>query len=210
MNLGQKKDSEDSLLFASDTDPILVKFADAIKDFGYVTGELYLQQSDTGDNLISDRSRLVTKKSSAQALTPSKLFDESLKLAYRNETYELGVTEQLYTARGEQGVGISDQLLESIDVDPTDYTETILFETTNYGGYSTRMLQRPLFSIDHKPDYYIGKTDYVYMSLPMYSFFANKDLDDIPFKYLLIRLNDPTDKALSNQIAKEFKQNVRR
>ena len=117
-----------------------MKYADAIKDFGYVTGELYLLNGDIGDNMISDRSRLATKKSSVQALTPSKLFDDSLNLAYVNETYALGVTEQLYTARGSQGIGISDQQLDDLEVDPTIYTETLLFENTNYDGYSTRML----------------------------------------------------------------------
>ena len=46
--------------------------------------------------------------------------------------------------------------------------------------------------------------------MTMYSFFANKDLDDIPYKYLLIRLNAPANKALTNEIAKQFKSNVRR
>ena len=36
-------DSDESLLFAADVDPILEKYASDIKDFGYVTGELFLQ-----------------------------------------------------------------------------------------------------------------------------------------------------------------------
>ena len=86
-------DSDDSLLYASDVDPILEKYASDIKDFGYVTGELVLQQSDKGANYVSDKSRLVTLKSSVQALSPSALLDESLFVGMTDETSELGVTE---------------------------------------------------------------------------------------------------------------------
>lgn len=86
-------DSDESLLFAADVDPILAKYASDIKDFGYVTGELFLQQSDKGANYVSDKSRLVTLKSSVQALSPSTLLDDSLYLGLTDETSELGVTE---------------------------------------------------------------------------------------------------------------------
>ena len=105
-----------------------------------MTGELYLLRSDKGDNLISDRSRLVTNKSSVQALSPSRLLDESLSLAYVDESCDLGVTEQLYTARGSQGIGISNKQVQDIGVDPALYTDTLLFENTNYEGFSTHML----------------------------------------------------------------------
>ena len=194
-----KKDSEESLLFASTIDSILMKYENEIRDFGFVTGELVLLQSDKGDNFITNKSRLAKPKSSSvQALSPSRLLDESLYLSYEDATYDLGVTEQLYTARGSQGVGISERQMKGAGANPAIYSDTFLFENTNYEGFSTHMLLRPLFSIGHRPDYYMGNKNYLYMSLTKYSYLAEKDLDEIPFKYLLIRLNDPSNHALTD------------
>lgn len=85
-----------------------------------------------------------------------------------------------------------------VGVDPRNHQDTLLFENTNFDGYSTRMVQRPLFSIGHRPDYYTGNPNYIYMSLTMYSYLAETDFDEISYKYLLLRLKDPTDRALTD------------
>ena len=48
------------------------------------------------------------------------------------------------------------------------------------------------------------------MSMTMYSYLAEADFDDISYKYLLLRLNDPTNQSLTDQIAKDLEDNVRR
>ena len=77
-----------------------MKYANDIKDFGYITGELQLLTGELGQNNIKDVGGIIEKKTSAQALTPTKLISDAFKFSYLDESYNLTATEQLYTARG--------------------------------------------------------------------------------------------------------------
>ena len=77
-----------------------MKYANDIKEFGYITGELQLLTGELGQNNIKDVSGIIEKKTSAQALTPTKLISDAFKFSHLNESYNLTATEQLYTARG--------------------------------------------------------------------------------------------------------------
>ena len=61
------------------------------------------------------------------------MLDESMTYEYIDTTNtQLGATEQLYTARGSQGIGIWKGLAQKMGVDPSDYTD--LYLTSFFGG----------------------------------------------------------------------------
>ena len=66
----------------------------------YVTEEIYLMQYDSPYAYISQQSRMLSKKAKVVAVNPSSLVDDNLMLNYYDRDTELGMTEQLYTARG--------------------------------------------------------------------------------------------------------------
>lgn len=46
------------------------------------------------------------------AVNPTSLVDDSLNISYQDPDTGLGLTEQLYTARGSQGMGTSDKIID--------------------------------------------------------------------------------------------------
>ena len=59
------------------------------------------------------------------AINPSTMIDESLMLNYNDRDTGLGVTEQLYTARGSQGLGTFDNI-DTYGVNPSNYHELVM------------------------------------------------------------------------------------
>ena len=77
---------ETGLLFANKTDPVLIRYKDQIKDFGYTSIRAISYQKDAR-SCYSDRSKLLESKVkdpkklceiAIQAITPSKFFDNQL------------------------------------------------------------------------------------------------------------------------------------
>ena len=59
------------------------------------------------------------------AINPSSMIDESLMLNYYDRDTGLGVTEQLYTARGSQGLGTFDDI-DNYGVNPSNFFELVM------------------------------------------------------------------------------------
>ncbi len=59
------------------------------------------------------------------AASPSSIFDESIAPKFDDSETDLGLTEQLYTARGSQGLGTK-SLVYRFGVDPENYKDTVL------------------------------------------------------------------------------------
>ena len=55
---------DNSAIYASDVESVLVKYASDIKDFGYITGELQHLNGDLGYNKVKDTSGITEKKTS--------------------------------------------------------------------------------------------------------------------------------------------------
>lgn len=61
-------------------------------------------------------------------VTPSTLLSNAVQVASQNETTDLNLMEQLYTARGAQGSGYDGQTSEKMGVSPADWGQTALIE----------------------------------------------------------------------------------
>lgn len=59
----------------------------------------------SAETKIGDLTRFANNTITIFGLNPSSLFDNSIPKAYSDSEIALGLTEQLYTARGSQGFG---------------------------------------------------------------------------------------------------------
>ncbi len=66
------------MLDASKSDPVLQKYADVIKDFGYLTNDISWYQGPTAKVEWSDRANLRRHSINTNALSPSELLSETL------------------------------------------------------------------------------------------------------------------------------------
>ena len=84
-------------------DPILMKHKDQIKDFGFISDKVSkYQASHAHDPQIkwSDRAKISNHVVSTYGLGEGKIIDESFVADYQKSNTTLGLTEQLFTARG--------------------------------------------------------------------------------------------------------------
>ena len=87
------------------------------------------------------------------AVSPSTLFDDMLSIEWKNETVGLGYSEQLYTARGSQGLGATLKSLDELkggDFDIADYEDTLALKVyfESFAGYNKK---RILWTLDASP-----------------------------------------------------------
>ena len=88
-------------------------------------------------------------------------------LNYYDQESELGITEQLYTARGSQGLGTFDKI-DTYGVDPAKYEEQVLLLYENpYVTANYKM--RPLFTTKANPDWMsLPGLPYGMIQIPLY------------------------------------------
>ena len=156
---------EINLLYPNKTDPILIRFKDQIKEFAYISSRVTDYQNtghSVADTCYSDRSKLLQTKIddpkilceiAVQAVTPSSYLDNALQIKTYNSTSALGPTEQFYTARGSQSIAVTEEIIEQIGYDWSNYKDTMLIENINTGFNSTFYQERVLFSTVEMPDY---------------------------------------------------------
>ena len=53
-----------------------------------------------------------------------------------------------------------------------------------------------------------GVGDYLMMNIPQLSYIAEDDMDEIVYQYLWVRMSDPDDHDLIDEITVEFKKSV--
>ena len=87
-------------MYANLTDPVLQNYTDSIKSFVYMTENIFEMYDDSPVAQISQQSRMLANDAIVVAVNPSSLVDDNLMLNYYDQDTELGMTEQLYTARG--------------------------------------------------------------------------------------------------------------
>lgn len=63
-----------------------------------------------------------------RALSPSEYFDSTLEFSHvDDEESALGPSEILYTARGVQGLGIEQKMVETLNLDTADYKSRFIY-----------------------------------------------------------------------------------
>ena len=51
------------------------------------------------------------------------------------------------------------------------------------------------------PDYAEGEFDFMFLNIPMFLYMTEISMDEVAWRYLLIRVKDPEDHALIDEIA---------
>ena len=73
--------------------------------------------------MYSDLANLVSMKCRPKAINPSSLFDDAFdSFYYYDSDIGLGVSEQLYTARGSQSVAVNSGIVDKMLPDVGDFT----------------------------------------------------------------------------------------
>ena len=81
-------------------DPVLKEYSGSIKSFAFISESMIYSENDHGAVKLSQLSRMLINSLNVYAINPNTMVDENLMLNYYDKGTSLGVTEQLYTARG--------------------------------------------------------------------------------------------------------------
>ena len=122
----------------------------------------------------------------------------------QDEDLSLGLSEQLYTARGSQALGLNERAIADFDLDLTDYTTQIFLKFTRAwaaadAGFFKRILwelQNDVF--DFGPDSFASSNSYT--NIPVASFLVQRPMDELVYYYLVIKLTDRDDTDIMNAI----------
>ena len=92
--------SFDDEFYARMIDPVLINYASSIKSTAYISKPTVDASSDNKKVKLSELSRIDDENAGTFAVNPTSLIDDGLMIAYHDRDTALGVSEQLYTARG--------------------------------------------------------------------------------------------------------------
>ena len=116
-------------------EPILGRHADTIQAYSFITFDA-VRKNNIGISSIqmSDRARLKKLPAGVYGVLPNvfdAMLSEFLVMGSNNQTSGLGLVEQLYTARGSQGLGVGTSVAESARVqDPmNNYNSSFILST---------------------------------------------------------------------------------
>ena len=116
-----------------------------------------------------------------KGISPSEFYDSNTSIVYSDPDTGLGISEQLYTAKGAQGVAYSQAQADNVYIEPGN--DESLFLLAVYGlDYGNRAYkERSLWTTDGKPSWYSGADDggNMVMNIPRFTAMANCTIDDI-------------------------------
>ncbi len=211
-----KKRDFDNVLFPAQVDQVLLKYQDSIKEFSYVTQELNFQlPGEDGICQVEDQTSAFKKaRVTMYAINPSEQVDNSLVVGY-NSRESMGLTESLYTARGDQGMGTTQYLLDfaGVVVDDDSYASLLKWyysskERRFFGKRQSFQLKRTLFTLRQTPAAFhldaLNKR-WMMISYPQYTFLAEKTTDEVALQTVMIWVKDKNDKELIQRIAQDLR-----
>ena len=159
---------------------------------------------DKGVHLIwSDRANLVKAGTGISGISPAAILDQSYDFDFTQGNITLSPSEQLYTARGAQGVAAPIINTDIMLSDVSDTTKPLLIKAVGFGLQDVYYARRVLWSFNDRPNF----GDYVhhgFSSIPVVLQFAQLPMDGILYYRLLVSVKDPGDHKLIKQIAKEL------
>jgi ABC-type antimicrobial peptide transport system permease subunit len=162
-------------------------------------------------------SRNVEFKCGIYGVTPS-LFKAShhelMEVNYFNPNSSLDIVEQLYTARGSQGMGVGHLVPKRMGLDLTDKEDQIILELVSKVKNSMHVL-RPLFTMNMAPgftmidnDVFVKRDQAILVSLPIYATLGRLRINEIPFERLIIRLKEYDNPDHLKQIKKALEMQL--
>ena len=114
-------------------DDIMIKYNSTIKDFGYVTNHCERYVSVSSTFVWSDRANLVRAGTGISGISPAAIIDESYDFDFTQGNITLSPSEQLYTARGAQGVAAPIVNTDIMLNDVSNTTQPLLIQAVNFG-----------------------------------------------------------------------------
>ena len=96
---------------------------------------------------------------------------------------------------------MKDTTASKAGVDPRNYRETLLLQDLYYGEQNTYYQERVIWTLKEQPDYAEGDFDFMFLNIPMFLYMTEMSMDEVAWRYLLIRVKDPEDHALIDEIA---------
>ena len=170
-----------SLVRASAIDATLLNYTDAISDFGYRT-ETVLDTNDVSreakGNKIGDFGRMGNSTLYLMGINPTSLFDDNIHVEYNSPESDLPLTEQLYTARGAQGLGVSN-MVAKYGVEPENLDEQLelsIFLNPTMPLISYAM--RPLWTGKGIPNFEFN-WPWGFISMPLFCQLSNSTMDSM-------------------------------
>ena len=148
-------------IFTEDIDPILMKYSSSLKEHAYLLPDLPFQlHGEKIRTYAQDRTQSSEKETiQVYGMSPSVKLDKSIKSAYSSNP-ALGETETLYTARGEQGMGTVQSLVDSLGIVTSEdtYDSLVRWHYVKQsegllGKTETYQLKRTLFTLKSKPNW---------------------------------------------------------
>ena len=161
---------DDKCFFFNHTDAALEKHESKIKSFGYTTNNAPIMINEDVLLRVSDPAMLVFREDcSVYGLSPSSAFDDSLRYKYlETKKTTLSATEQLYTARGSQGMGLYKDMVKDLGLDPSKGTDLSMLAFYNAGNNNYYQHFRGLYNADNRPHWGTGPNSkhFIHMSIP--------------------------------------------
>ena len=183
-----------------------MKYEEFILDHAYITS--YLQGCKVTNPPLNN---YYSSKVSNQGFSPSPLISTSISYHSVNLTSALDPLTQLYTARGSQGFGLDQYVLEKrfgITDTANQWNSTLLYtlesNDTDTNG-TTFYTQRPLWSWNDKlvvASLGIGRN--IVFSIPMFALFTDQSIDEIQFNGITIQWSSQTNNSMIAAITQEF------
>jgi hypothetical protein len=165
-----------------------------------------------------DYARLNVQEIEVFGIQPS-VFNASLddfNVPYWTSKSKLSLSEQLYTAKGSQSIGIGQFIAESTSTDPEDFTQNIFIQSYVLGGDKPNKyyLKRPAFTMKQAPYFGMkdrrggkGGTASVVMNVPSFNRMMSntKSLNETVWETLLIKMRDPKNTEHIQQVIETMK-----
>ena len=96
-------------------------------------------------------------------MQPAVLLDRIFEIDIYSTDSDLGPTEQLYTAKGSQGVGVNKLVIDDTFLDTSEYSSTVILKTnqvieetdrdTETDKPSYAFYKRPLWAFKNAPEF---------------------------------------------------------
>ena len=140
-------------MLAIDIHNTLKLHADDIKDFSYVTQNVWTLWNETRQSRHADTANQYSVFSYTNGVSPSSYLDSQIAAEWQTDRTGLGLTEQLYTARGSQGEGLEKKWADLVLANPADEKSLFLQEITRGWDGNFAIPVRPLFTAKYVPKF---------------------------------------------------------
>ena len=127
---------------------------------------------------MNSQARIYEEKVYVRAVNPSSMLDNTFMIDYRDRDTALSYTEQLYTARGAQGMGTW-KAVKQFGVDPSNYEDLTMIIYNKGGVQNANYKVRTLFTTKNWPDFCVAHTFmFALVNIPLWLQIQDMHMDE--------------------------------